>query len=91
MTGCDRLSSVIGCGFGQGLTQALSEFSSFCLTGLCRYSNMSLLFNYSFPDSLLRSVTLSSNFISVLGVHCPCFKVLLFAAQIMKAEAGGGG
>lgn len=39
--GCDSLSSVA---FDQSLSQALPEFSSFCLTGLCRFSNMSLLF-----------------------------------------------
>ena len=39
--GCDSLSSVA---FDQNLSQALPEFSSFYLIGLCIFSNMSLLF-----------------------------------------------
>lgn len=65
--GWGRLSSVMGCGFGQGLTQALPGFSTFCLTGLFGCFNVGLLFIGSFPNSLLRPLTLSSNFISVLG------------------------
>lgn len=49
-------------------------FGSFCLTGLYRCFNICLLFIFSFPNSLLEFLILSSNFTSVLGSTAPVLR-----------------